>query len=617
MRVRVLLPAILMLALLSCANNVYIDDGEGAEGIWMVGTACFATANDAIAYMMSGDGGRAMAEDEGRTARLTRPVLAPGSDGIVDPSYSKYVEDDSLRGSIAVPATFEGDLCIDFGGHRYDFSNGCGSFFIIEGGDNIYIYNGQSVIFDEASHEPYAIAVNTKTVTIDEHMIDDRRVDNRLLYVGEKGHLVIDSVNPAGSRDAFSGKIAVATDGESGAALDIRNSSMTITDIYTKYRNEDGTVSDEIADSTAIAGNARSRINIYSGSIRIEGINKKSDYYDSATSTLFGKAIINTLGTSGDTTIESAHDIYEAIGKAIGQREGSAAHSVLHSMVRHPRVEATCIANGHIEYWTCDGSDECRSRYYTKEDGTGYETDYSSLELSDPSAHSLEHTEAKAATCTEDGNIEYWHCTICDRYFSDEALTEETTEDDTVIPHHAISSEWEYDIDSHWRLCAVDGNKVDEATHSWGEWKEKRTGSVAQLYAECGACGARKAATRPEYLVYDIGIGEAKLKAIEATPCGDFYINGAKAESGAAIAVEGPSVAAEFRPYYCSNTSYTTTYAGIVSGGRWKETAGETDSDGKYAVSFTLDGRSEHILSIQIGTEGGNIAFECSLYKEN
>lgn len=34
--------------------------------------------------------------------------------------------------------------------------------------------------------------------------------------------------------------------------------------------------------------------------------------------------------------------------------------------------------------------------------------------------HELTATEYKAATCTEDGNIAYWHCSKCDKYFSDE-----------------------------------------------------------------------------------------------------------------------------------------------------------------------------------------------------
>ena len=43
-------------------------------------------------------------------------------------------------------------------------------------------------------------------------------------------------------------------------------------------------------------------------------------------------------------------------------------------------------------------------------------------------------TEAKAATCTEAGNIEYWYCPELDSYFSDEALTQSINLEDTVIP---------------------------------------------------------------------------------------------------------------------------------------------------------------------------------------
>ena len=40
--------------------------------------------------------------------------------------------------------------------------------------------------------------------------------------------------------------------------------------------------------------------------------------------------------------------------------------------------------------------------------------------------HSLTKVEEKAATCTEEGNNEYWKCT-CGKYFTDEAGTKETT----------------------------------------------------------------------------------------------------------------------------------------------------------------------------------------------
>ncbi|MCD7729111.1 MAG: choice-of-anchor I family protein [Clostridia bacterium] len=48
-------------------------------------------------------------------------------------------------------------------------------------------------------------------------------------------------------------------------------------------------------------------------------------------------------------------------------------------------------------------------------------------------SHTLTHTEAKAATCTENGNTEYWYCSVCEKYFSDEDGTTEISVEDTVI----------------------------------------------------------------------------------------------------------------------------------------------------------------------------------------
>ena len=56
--------------------------------------------------------------------------------------------------------------------------------------------------------------------------------------------------------------------------------------------------------------------------------------------------------------------------------------------------------------------------------------------------HSLTKTDYKAPTCTEDGNIEYWTCSVCGKYFSDEAGTTEISLDETVIyatGHHYVN----------------------------------------------------------------------------------------------------------------------------------------------------------------------------------
>ena len=47
--------------------------------------------------------------------------------------------------------------------------------------------------------------------------------------------------------------------------------------------------------------------------------------------------------------------------------------------------------------------------------------------------HKLTKTEAKAPTSTDTGNIEYWYCEVCNKYFSDEKVEHEITLEDTII----------------------------------------------------------------------------------------------------------------------------------------------------------------------------------------
>lgn len=59
--------------------------------------------------------------------------------------------------------------------------------------------------------------------------------------------------------------------------------------------------------------------------------------------------------------------------------------------------------------------------------------------------HQLELAkEYQAATCTEPGNIAYWHCTVCDNYFKDAAGLTEVSLENTIIAakgHTAITDE--------------------------------------------------------------------------------------------------------------------------------------------------------------------------------
>ena len=58
----------------------------------------------------------------------------------------------------------------------------------------------------------------------------------------------------------------------------------------------------------------------------------------------------------------------------------------------------------------------------------------------DPNNHAdLKHIDAKAATAAEEGNIAYWYCEACGKYFSDNAATKEITQAETVIPKRQSS----------------------------------------------------------------------------------------------------------------------------------------------------------------------------------
>ncbi|MEE0807557.1 MAG: hypothetical protein U0M22_08895, partial [Acutalibacteraceae bacterium] len=119
----------------------------------------------------------------------------------------------------------------------------------------------------------------------------------------------------------------------------------------------------------------------------------------------------------------------------------------------------------------------------------------------DPANHAnLVKIEAKAATHLTEGNIEYWHCDGCDKYFKDQAATEEIADlSETVIPklaeHTPDNTGWHSDDNNHWNTCAC-GAKLNEAAHTF-EWvidKQPTETEAGSKHEECTVCGYAKAA---------------------------------------------------------------------------------------------------------------------------
>ena len=80
---------------------------------------------------------------------------------------------------------------------------------------------------------------------------------------------------------------------------------------------------------------------------------------------------------------------------------------------------ATCTEAGNEAYYLCS---HC-GKLFADENA---ETEVSDADVTIAAlGHEMTHHEAAAATCTEEGNIEYWSCSRCDLNFSDEAGTKE------------------------------------------------------------------------------------------------------------------------------------------------------------------------------------------------
>ena len=63
--------------------------------------------------------------------------------------------------------------------------------------------------------------------------------------------------------------------------------------------------------------------------------------------------------------------------------------------------------------------------------------------------HTLQHHAAVSPTCRNAGNIEYWECTDCGKFYSDAAATAEITEESTVL---AATGAHEWDV---WQTTAA------------------------------------------------------------------------------------------------------------------------------------------------------------------
>ena len=157
-----------------------------------------------------------------------------------------------------------------------------------------------------------------------------------------------------------------------------------------------------------------------------------------------------------------------------------------HDLSHHDAAAHTCTADGTVEYWECS---VCGKKF-SDPNGTAEITNIA--DPNDPARHSLVKTDEKAPTCTDNGNRAYWTCTECRNIFSDDAGLNPTTLADVTVfaTGHTWSNDWSSDGTGHWHDCVnancpitENNQKVGYAVHTPGADATETTPQT------CDVCG--------------------------------------------------------------------------------------------------------------------------------
>lgn len=393
------------------------------------------------------------------------------------------------------------------------------------------IYNG-SGYFPENYFENFVVKIGKKALTaadFDVTLPADRTFDNTakaasvtakssgvgeitVKYYDESGNLLTSAPVSAGT---YTFKIDAADGGNYNAAKDLtadtwkftigKAAAETLPDTEVSYRWSTG------KDITvAIAGLPENM-----GQVTVNGANKAgtivagiipgSCYSDGKFTFHLGPNTADDIGKTGSFTITLAADNYESVTFTVKinltnkDNQDAPDPAAFYVVFTNDGSELTAtIKTGlkGVEY-SFDGTTWSGVNTTTVahlKDVTAYlrfkETD--ELNASEvvfktvKSGHGkLVHHAAVQATCQNTGNIEYWECETCAKYYSDEAAAAEVSPADVIIAKtdHKWSVKYTYDKNGHWHKCEY----CDAVT---GAESHVSSGEATTTEAEyCTVCG--------------------------------------------------------------------------------------------------------------------------------
>ena len=267
---------------------------------------------------------------------------------------------------------------------------------------------------------------------------------------------------------AATGHKMTKTDAKAATCTENGNTAYWHCSVCNKYfSDENGTTEIALPDTVVKAHHTMTKTDAKEPTCTAEGNNA---YY---TCSVCGKVFKDEAGTQ-PTTVEAetlkkkAHTpVVDAAVAATCEKTGltegshcSVCNEVLvaqkvvdkipHTLTKTDAKAATCTEDGNNEYYTCSAC----GKVFKDSDGK-IETSVEAEKIA-ATGHKMTKTDAKDATCTENGNTAYWHCSVCNKYFSDENGTTEIALPDTVVKaHHTMTK-----TDAKEPTCTAEGNNA-------------------------------------------------------------------------------------------------------------------------------------------------------------
>ena len=443
--------------------------------------------------------------------------------GDKDPVYG-----DDIEFTTNALITFEND----FYGDDITIEDPNGSFKVLVGDETFkLIYNG-SGYFPENYFENFVVKIGKKALTaadFDVTLPADRTFDNTakaasvtakssgvgeitVKYYDESGNLLTSSPVSAGT---YTFTISAAGGDNYKAAADLSDESWkftiekaaakTLPDTEVSYRwSTDKDITVSIAGLPENMGQVTVDRAKKDGTIAA-GVFPNSCYSDGKFTFHLGPNKADDIGKTGSFTITLAADNYESVTFTVKitltakDNQDAPDPAAFYVVFTNDGSELTAtIKTGlkGVEY-SFDGTTWSGVNTTTVahlKDVTAYlrfkETD--ELNASEAvfktvkSGHGkLVHHAAVQATCQNTGNIEYWECETCAKYYSDEAAAAEVSPADVIIAKtdHKWSVKYTYDKNGHWHKCEY----CDAVT---GAESHVSSGEATATEAEyCTVCG--------------------------------------------------------------------------------------------------------------------------------